>query len=223
MQKIWEAIILFIRTITGIEARDSLNDLSRILMENQKQRMKESEAQHQLQLKTFQMIYRIRMKAFFPIIINSRGKAINLSLQRDMKADFVFDPARNDLNVELIVDRDKFESLKIELMESYKEHPARPLILFAKDKFEARDRIFMDGCQYNFILNIYAFAFEKEFLTQRDIMEILGKSIIEIAKPEYIKVNELQDFDLEKGPIAKEKTESKTFPANENDEIKTEG
>ena len=37
-----------------------------------------------------------------------------------------------------------------------------------------------------------------------DIIEIIGQAIIGIARPYYIKENNLKDFDYNKGPVFKE-------------------
>jgi len=207
IERIWHSIVLFISTITGRENRLLTYKLIAKLDGFAAEFEKTSNFIKEISLKQANLIYQVKKKAFFPVLINSRGKAINLSLQRDIKADFIYEPVNNTLIAELIIDRDKFESFRIDMEKSYKDSPAKVLLEYANELFKKRDREFMDSCSYNFILKIIKYTFDKEMLSHWDIMELLGISILEIAKPKYIAANDLEDFVIDKGPVYKKKEE----------------
>ena len=208
--RIWESVILFLKTITGIEQRDILNDQT-LQIEGLKKEMQKQHQEHsQLSARQIALLARIQKKAYFPMLLNKNGKGINAALQRDFKTEIVFNPNSSTLSVDLIIDRMHFEKYDLDLDKSYAGNVNSPLFNYAKIRFEERDRNFMDECAKNFTYAIFATSFEKEVLQSDDILEILGRTILLIAKPGYVKAANLQDFEIDKGPVEKPVEEKET-------------
>ena len=213
--RIWEAVILFLKTITGIELRDTLNDISLQLDKQEKNMLKYHQEHSQLMAREIALLAGIKRKAYFPMLLNKNGKGINAALQRDFKTEIVFNPNNSTLSVDLIIDRMHFEKYDLDLDKSYQGNVNSPLFTYAKNKFEERDRSFMDECAKNFTYGIFATSFDKEVLQSDDILEVLGKTILLIAKPGYVKAANLQDFEIDKGPVEKPIVETEAETTNE--------
>lgn len=213
--RIWESIILFLKTITGIELRDILNNQTLQIDQLKKDMQKYHQEASQLSAREIALLAKIQRKAFFPMLLNKSGKGINAALQRDFKTEIVYSPTSSMLSVDLIIDRIHFEKYELDLKSSYANNVNLPLFEVGRKKFESYDRKFMDECAKNFTYAIFATSFEKEVLQSEDILEILGKTILLLAKPYYVALANLQDFVIDKGPIEKPAEETEAEKTNE--------
>lgn len=210
-KKILKAIMLFISTIIGREQRIltyRLIDISGTISKT----LKEIELnQTQQFLKMMNQIVLIRKKAYYPIAINHLSKAINLAIQRDLKADVRYEPVQNYLYCELFADKDLFDKYRLDLEASYKDHPAKPLMKYANELLIERKLGLTNKISLVFIFNILKYSNQKEVILHHDLMELLSISLMESVKDEYVLKNNLQDFDLQKGAIEKQKEEPETL------------
>lgn len=209
-KKIWKALGLFFSTLTGRESRlhlisiiDESIKLNEQIKELNNAFNKFIESSTKTNIKTLQTLYGIKTKSFFPLIINDKGKALNLSMHRDFKCELSYQDG--GIKAELIIDKLNFETFHLDMALSYTGNIKKPLFDYACELFKERNREFMDSCSYTFILSLLNYSFQRELLTHKDIMEILGQVLLEQAKPLYISKNNLKDFDFEKGAIQKDK------------------
>lgn len=224
-KRIWNAILLFISTIIGRESRIKL-DSQLIEMAKLNQQASESaiamskfaeaikklgeliKQQHLTSLKLVSdqtsKLNQIKNKAHFPVLINSKGKLLNLSSIKRFSIEMDYSVQDKSINVSLKFDDIAFDKYSLLVASSYEGSLIKPLFDYAGRLFSEYKKDFTDECILGCEAHLIASANLKEILLHKDIIEAIGQAIIGTAKPYYVKENNLKDFDYEKGPVYKE-------------------
>lgn len=209
LSRIYHSIKLFFSTLIGYQNNKYLLRIVEMIEELNRKSSERFAQLMELGMKNIFQVNRLNEKYFFPVLMNNKGRAINLSGQRDFKTEITLAADRKNLNCTLIINREDFERFSLDLEASYIEHPARPLILFALEKVRDKEKkeYYLDNISRFFLMNLIQDSFRIGLLVSKEIREILGQSILEVIKPDYIKENDLKDFDINSGPVEKEKKE----------------
>ena len=200
-KKIWNSIKFFFSTLVGYQT----NKLLLRIQIDQKDLMELLRSEfikiRELQIKQILAVDRILNKYYFPVLINNKGVMLNLSQHRELRSEISYNAENDSLDARLFISKNIFFFFFLDLDESYNDHPAKPLFEYAAGRFRKRDRDFMTLLERTFLINLIHQSFTKYVLHNQDIREILGITLLEISKPDYIRINKLKDFDIQKGPV----------------------
>lgn len=213
--RIWESIMFFITTIIGRETRVRLD-----LLLQEMARLNQSTSEMALAINKFiedvtifknNIILSIKKleeetknKAHFPALINSSGHLINLSNVKKLTVEMSYSAQDKAILTTILFDSTPFDKYSLSIEASYDGSIVKPLFNFAGKLFSEYKREFIDECIIGCEAHLITSASSKEILSHKDIIEIIGQAIIGIARPYYIKENNLKDFDYNKGPVFKE-------------------